>query len=174
MQKKEKRRKYLRDYMYKYRKDNVGYSFLVADTFHYGHLNFLNECKKHCSYLICGIYTDKLTETYKRRPIIPFEERIEIVRALKVVDMVVTVHDRNCVPMLKQLIDDGWKIKYLFHGSDWNPDTDKDLKVSKEFIESVGGQLIQPAYYEGRTTSSIIKEIIERYTNGENVVGKQN
>jgi len=174
MLKKEKRRKYIRDYMYKYRRGDVGYCFLVCDMIHFGHLHFLNECKKHCSFLICGIYTDKLTETYKRKPIIPFEERIELVQALRVVDMVVTVHDRSCIPMLKHLTADGWKIKYLFHGSDWNLKKDNDLVESKAYIESIGGQLIQPAYYEGRTTSSIIKEIIERYTNGENVVGKQN
>ena len=69
---KEKRREYMRYYMYMYRKRNVGYAFVVGDLLHYGHLNFLKECNKHCDFLIVGIYTDKLTETYKRRPIIPF------------------------------------------------------------------------------------------------------
>ena len=163
----------MRDYMYKYRRGNVGYAFVVGDLFHYGHLHFLKECKNHCDFLIVGVYTDELTETYKRRPIIPFEERIELIQALKSADMVVTVHNRDCTPMLKKLTEDGWKIKYLFHGTDWTPGQDKDLQKSTEFIESLGGQLIQPEYYEGRTTTSIIKEILIRYENGENVIGNQ-
>ena len=163
----------MRDYMYKYRKRNVGYAFVVGDLLHYGQLNFLKECKKHCDFLIVGVYTDELTESYKRKPIIPFEERIELVQMLKLVDMVVTVHNRSCIPMLENLTGDGWDIKYLFHGTDWAPEKDKDLQISKEFIESIGGQLIQPEYYEGRTTTSIIKEILRRYENGENVIGNQ-
>lgn len=168
-----KRRDYMRDYMYRYRKRNVGYAFVVGDLLHYGHLHFLKECKKHCDFLIVGVYTDELTETYKRRPIIPFEERIELIQALKPVDMIVTVHDRDCTPMLINLTEEGWKIKYLFHGSDWNPGQDGDLKKSMEYIESIGGKLIQPKYYEGRTTTSIILEVIRRYQKGENVVGNQ-
>lgn len=162
-----------RDYLYRYQKRDVGYAFVVGDLLHYGHLNFLKECKKHCSFLIVGVYTDALTESYKRRPIIPFEERIELIQSLKPVDLVVIVHNRNCIPMLKRLTKDGWKLKYLFHGTDWNPETDKDLRKSKDFIESIGGCLVQPEYYEGATTTSIIKEILRRYENGENVVGIQ-
>ena len=161
------------DYMYKYRKGKIGYAFLVADLLHFGHLHFLNECKKHCDFLIAGIYTDELTETYKRKPIIPYSERAELVRNLKPVDMIVAVHNRDCTPTLKKLIEDGWNVKCLFHGTDWNPEKDDDLRKSKEFIESVGGELIQPEYYEGRTTTSIIKEILRRYKAGENVVGNQ-
>ena len=170
----EKRKGYMRDYMYKYRKRNVGYAFVVGDLLHYGHLHFLKECKKCCDFLIVGVYVDKLVESYKRKPIIPFEERIELVQSLRIVDLVVTVHNRNCSVMLKKLSDDGWKIKYLFHGTDWDLKKDKDLQESKLFVESIGGTLVQPEYYEGRTTSSIIKELLERYKNGEDVVGKQN
>ena len=159
--------------MNEHKEKNVGYAFVVGDLLHYGHLHFLRECKKHCDFLIVGVYTDELTETYKRRPIIPFEERIELIQDLKVVDLVVIVHNRSCVTMLKRLNEEGWKIKYLFHGTDWNPKKDKDMKVSKEFIESLGGKLIQPKYFYGRTTTNIINEIIKRYKDGENVVGKQ-
>lgn len=146
----------------------VGYAFVVGDLLHVGHLRFLEQCKKHCDFLIVGVYTDELTESYKRKPIIPFEERVELIKALRVVDKVVTVHHRSCVPMLKKLTSEGWTIKYLFHGTDWNPEKDRDLKESKDFIEKIGGQLVQPTYYVGRTTTSIIKEILDR---GENVLG---
>ena len=92
---------------------NTGYAFVVGDLLHYGHLHFLKQCKKHCDFLIVGVYTDELTESYKRRPVIPFVERIALIQSLKPVDMVVTVQDRSCIPMLKELSRQGWIIKYL-------------------------------------------------------------
>lgn len=171
----KKRRDYSRDYMYKYRRKNVGYAFIVGDLLHVGHLFLLKEAKKHCDFLIVGVYTDELTETYKRRPIIPFDERIELIQSLKQADMVVVVHNRDCTPMLKKLTDDGWHINYVFHSDDWNIDNDPDLKKTKKFIESIGGKIIQPKYCDAvkTTTTSVIKDILERYKNGEDVVGKQ-
>ena len=163
----------MKNYEYRFKGKRVGYAFVVGDLLHYGHLHFLSECKKHCDFLIVGVYTDELTGTYKRRPIIPFAERIELIQALKVVDMVVTVHDRSCTPMLKQLREDGWDVTLLFHGTDWNPEKDQDLRESKEYIEGVKGRLIQPEYYSERTTTSIIEEILRRELNGENPIGKQ-
>jgi len=143
--------------------DNVGYAFVVGDLFHFGHLHFLYECKKHCDFLVVGVFTDRLTATYKRTPIIPFNERFEIISALKVVDMAVTVHTRDQTMIMRQLVEMGYNLKYLFHGDDWNATTDKDLIASKEFIESIGGKLVQPRYYEGRSTTSIINKIVKRY-----------
>ena len=83
--------------------------------------------------------------------------------------MVVTVHNRDFSIMLNNLTDDGWNIKYLFHGDDWNPEQDADLRRSQEFIESIGGQLTQPPYYDGRTSTMIINEILERYERKEDL-----
>ena len=49
-----------------------------------------------------------------------------------------------------------YKIRYLFHGDDWSPDTDEDLRKGKEYIESIGGELIQPKYYHHQSTTKII------------------
>ena len=62
---------------------------MVADLFHYGHVNFLKQCHKLGDYLIVGIHSDKDVETYKRKPILSFEERIKVVQACKYVDKVV-------------------------------------------------------------------------------------
>ncbi len=147
----------------------VGYAFVVCDLLHIGHLKLFQNCKKYCDFLIVGVYTDELTMSYKRKPIIPFEERIELIQALKPVDMVVTVNDRNPTHMLKHLTKEGWKIKYLFHGTDWNPEEDEELRKSKEYIESIGGELVQPPYYEGYTSTMIINEILRRHERGEDL-----
>lgn len=152
----------------------IGYAFVVGDLFHYGHLHFLNECKKYCDYLIVGVYTDKLTTSYKRTPIYTLNERLAIFKALRVVDRVVIVQNRSCVPMMRKLIQEGIKLSFLFHGSDWDAKKDPDLIVSKAYIESIGGQLIQPKYYQGRSTTAILKEIIKRYQTGQLKLKKLN
>lgn len=97
-------------------KYNIGYVTGVFDLFHIGHLNLLKNCKKRCHYLIAGVLTDELTEQDKaKRPFIPFEERMEIVKQCKYVDRVVAVdfHNTNKI--------DAWKeLRYgcLFSGSD--------------------------------------------------------
>jgi len=140
----------------------IGYAFVVADLLHYGHINFLRQCKKYCDFLIVGIYTDELTATYKRTPIIPFWQRKELLKELKCVDLIVNVYfgERDQTYPMRRLVEKGWKIKYLFHGSDWNL-RDPDLISAKNYIESIGGELIQPPYTEGINTTMII-DIIKR------------
>lgn len=137
----------------------VGYAFVVADLLHKGHVLFLRKCKKYCDFLIVGVYTDELTATYKRKPIMPFEERRYLVEALKPVNMVVKVENRDCTVMLKKLASAGWKISFLFHGDDWSLKNDLDLQKSKATIESLGGKLILTPYFHGQTTTKIIEKI---------------
>jgi len=132
----------------------VGYAFVVADLIHVGHKRFFDKCKEYCDFLIVGVYTDELTASYKRKPIIPYEERLEMVKALRMVDMVVKVENKDCTPMLKKLTSDGWKVSFLFHGDDW-----KSVK-GKEYIESVGGKMIKTPYYHGQTTTKILEKIL--------------
>lgn len=144
----------------------VGYAFVVADLLHIGHFKFFQKCREYCDYLIVGVYTDELTASYKRKPVIPFEERIELVKALKPVDMVVKVESKDCTPMLKKLTEQGWKIDFLFHGDNWKPE---DVR-GKEYIESIGGKLIQPPYYKRRTTTGILNKILrkeKKWTSGK-------
>lgn len=135
----------------------VGYCFVVCDLLHIGHLHFFEKCKGYCDFLIVGVYTDELTEKYKRRPIIPFEQRIAMVMALKPVNAVVEVNHKDATSMLKKLTEVGWKISFLFHGDDW-----KNVK-GRRYIKSIGGKLIQPKYLKGMDATSIINKIRRRY-----------
>jgi len=137
----------------------IGYAFVVADLLHIGHLRFLQECKRHCDYLVVGVYTDELTETYKRKPVIPFWERIQLVKALSCVDEARKVTSKDATPMLKQLVNEGYDVRILFHGDDWKPE---DV-LGKRYIESIGGKLVQPPYYRRRSTTRIIEKIKEKY-----------
>ena len=93
----------------------VGYTTGVFDMFHIGHLHLLKKAKHHCDYLIVGVSSDELVEQYKKRkPIIPFEHRLEIVSALSYVDEVVIQTHRD---KIKQYHDIEFDV--MFVGDDW-------------------------------------------------------
>ncbi len=96
-------------------KEVVGYTTGVFDLFHIGHLRILQKAKSKCDRLIVGVSTDELVETYKKKkPVIPFEERIEIVSALKCVDEVVPQVHRDKIGAYHEI-----KFDVMFVGSDW-------------------------------------------------------
>lgn len=131
----------------------VGYSFVVADLLHVGHIHHLKKCKEHCDFLIVGVLTDEAVEAYKRKPIIPDEQRVISVESLKMVDKVVLQDDRDPTETMKRLVEEGWNIKVLFHADNW-----KNVPGTK-YIKGRGGKLIQPPYLEGISTTQIIKKI---------------
>jgi len=93
----------------------VGYTTGVFDLFHIGHLNILRKAREHCDYLIAGISTDELVQSYKNKlPVIPFEERSAIVSAIKYVDRVVAQEDRNKIAAWEK-----FRFNIMFVGDDW-------------------------------------------------------
>ena len=67
----------------------IGYTTGVYDLFHIGHLNLLKNAKGLCDKLIVGVTVDELVEYKGKRAMIPFEERIALIKALKGVDIVI-------------------------------------------------------------------------------------
>lgn len=110
-------------------KYKIGYTTGVFDLFHIGHLNILKRAKERCEYLIVGVSTDEVVESYKgKKPVIPFEERVEIVKAIRYVDEVVAQTTMDKIEAWNRLHFDA-----LFHGSDWKgsnmyDDIEKKLK----------------------------------------------
>ena len=105
----------------------IGYTTGVFDLFHIGHLNILKRAKLECDYLIVGITTDELSLSAKgTKPFIPFQERMDIVEAIKFVDEVVpqTSYDKmeawnnlNSIECLLEMIGkeqkNGFKLKKI-------------------------------------------------------------
>jgi len=124
------------------------------DMFHVGHLNVLERSKALGDILIVGVSTDELIEEYKGMPpIIPFEERLRIVKALSCVDKVVKQTVLTEITQLKTLnvdvvtIGDDWKNKHL-DGLEWmKSQPDKEVV----YLE----------YTPGVSTTGIKKKIIE-------------
>ena len=67
----------------------IGYTTGVYDLFHIGHVNLLKNARSMCDKLIVGVTVDELAGYKEKQPIIPFSERIEIVRSCRYVDLAV-------------------------------------------------------------------------------------
>ncbi len=93
----------------------VGYTTGVFDMFHIGHLNVLRRAKENCDYLIVGVSTDELVQKEKKKlPVIPYDERAEIVAAIKYVDKVVIQENKNKIEAWEK-----YHFNKMFVGSDW-------------------------------------------------------
>ena len=130
-------------------KYKVGYTTGVFDVFHIGHLNILKRAKEQCDYLIVGVSTDELVESYKHKtPIIPFEERVQIVESIKYVDQVVTQSNMDKFEAWKVL-----KFDALFHGTDW-----KGSEMYNKLVEQfscVGVDVVFLPHTEGISSTKI-------------------
>ena len=97
------------------KKYKIGYTTGVFDLFHIGHLNILRRAKELCDYLVVVVSTDELFEQYKHKtPIIPYEQRVEIVKAIRYVDEVVPQVTMDKIDAYKSI-----KFNAVFHGDDW-------------------------------------------------------
>ena len=142
--------------MKKYR---IGYTTGVFDMFHIGHLNILKLAKEQCDYLIVGVSTDEVVESYKhKRPIIPFEERMAIVSGIKYVDKVVPQKSMNKMEAWKEL-----KFDALFHGSDWQ-NSNMYNELIKQF-SSIGVDVIFLPHTEGISSTMLAEKLNEKTKN---------
>ena len=144
----------------KVKKYKIGYTTGVYDMFHIGHLNILKKAKEQCDYLIVGVSTDEVVQSYKHKtPIIPFEERISIIRELKCVD--------EAVPQTSMDKMDAWERLHfdaIFHGSDW-----KGSAMYNEMIEkfsAIGVDVVFLPHTEG-VSSTLLSEVLHKIQEGE-------
>ena len=133
----------------------IGYTTGVFDMFHIGHLNILRRAKERCDYLIVGVSTDEVVQSYKnKKPIIPFEQRAAIVEAIKYVDEVVPQTTMDKVEFLKKRHFD-----VMFHGDEWKG-TDLYNQYEKEFAK-YGAKIEYLSHTEG-ISSSFLRDCINK------------
>ena len=133
----------------------IGYTTGVFDMFHIGHLNILRKAKEMCDYLIVGVSTDELVKSEKNKlPIIPFEERVEIVKSIKFVDEVVPQIDKDKIGAYLRLRK---RFNRMFVGSDWKG-TPQWEEYERQFAP-FGVEIIYFPYTQG-TSSTILREKI--------------
>ena len=130
----------------------IGYTAGVFDLFHIGHLNLLKNAKGMCDKLIVGVTTDELVQYKGKKPVIPFVDRIEIVRNIKFVDAVVAQEDMDKLTMCQKL-----KANVLFVGDDWYK-TEKWENYEREFNEA-GIKIVYFPYTKGISSTQITKAL---------------
>jgi glycerol-3-phosphate cytidylyltransferase len=132
----------------------IGYTSGVYDLFHIGHLNLLRNAKSMCDKLVVGVTTDELMAEYKKKKcIIPFTERCEIVRAIRYVDAVVPQPTMDKMGAWERL-----KFNVVFVGDDWFQ-TPKWEKIEADF-KAVGVQVVYFPYTQG-ISSTLLNAILE-------------
>jgi glycerol-3-phosphate cytidylyltransferase len=126
----------------------IGYTTGVYDLFHIGHLNLLKNAKGMCDKLIVGVTVDELVEYKGKRAMIPFEDRIEIVRSCKYVDAAVPQYDMDKLAACKKL-----GATFLFVGDDWYG-TEKWKKYEEDFARE-GIKIVYFSYTKGISSTRI-------------------
>ena len=131
----------------------IGYTTGVYDLFHIGHLNLLRNAKALCDKLIVGVTTDELMLNYKKRKsVIPFEERYEIIRSIRYVDAVIPQTTIDKFEAWQKL-----KFDVLFVGDDWYQ-TDQWQRTEQK-LKEVDVRIVYFPYTKG-TSSSLINQIL--------------
>jgi glycerol-3-phosphate cytidylyltransferase len=141
----------------------VGYTTGVFDLFHVGHLRLLNRAKSKCDRLIVGVSTDELVEEYKsKKPVIPYEERAEIVSALKCVDEVVPQKHRDKIAAYHEI-----KFDLMFVGSDW-----KGSDLFNEVESELAGHGVDVVYFEytSNVSSTSLQSTLQAIYDEESLV----
>lgn len=126
----------------------IGYTAGVYDLFHIGHLNLLKNARGLCDKLIVGVTVDELVSYKGKKAMIPFEDRIEIVRSCKYVDAAVPQYDMDKLSACKRL-----GANVLFVGDDWYG-TDKWKAYEKQFTEE-HIKIIYFPYTQGQSSTQI-------------------
>lgn len=130
----------------------IGYTTGVYDLFHIGHLNLFKNAKGMCDKLVVGVTVDELVQYKGKKALIPFEDRIELVRSCRYVDAAIPQYDMDKLTACKKL-----GAKFLFVGDDWYG-TEKWKNYEKEF-EKEGISVVYFPYTKG-VSSTMINEAL--------------
>lgn len=128
----------------------VVYTSGTFDMLHFNHLKMLEYARALGDILIVGVNTDELVASYKSQPIIPFEERIALMKAIKGPDIVIPQKSLDHTDKIKKLHFDIFVV-----GDDWAGKYD--------YLEKLGITVVYFPYGSGISSSSLKKRIYENY-----------
>lgn len=128
----------------------VVYTSGTFDMLHINHLRLIEYARGLGDILIVGVNTDELVASYKSTPMIPFEDRIALMRAIKGPDLVIPQHSLDHHDKVSKL-----KFDVFVVGDDW---------VGKyDYLEKLGVTVVYTPYGRGASSSSLKKRIAEKY-----------
>lgn len=134
-------------------KSDIVYVAMAADIIHSGHIKII-ETAASLGPVVVGLLTDDAIQSYKRQPVINWEQRHKVISSIKGVSVVVPQITHDYVSNLETL-----RPAYVVHGSDWQSGTQK--QVRQRVLDTLlqwGGELVEPDYTEGISTTDIIQK----------------
>ena len=125
----------------------------VFDLLHRGHVEYLEEARALGDRLVVGVNSDASVRRIKgpQRPLVPGEERAEILGALACVDLALLFDEDTPERLIRDVRPD-----VLVKGGDWTP----DRIVGRDFVESLGGRVVSVPLREGLSTTALIERIV--------------
>ena len=141
----------------------IVYSYYVLDIVHRGHLAMLENSKAIAGEggkLIVGILTDEAVMEKKHKPILSFDERFNLARAIRYVDVVVPQETYSPLPNLMSIKPD-----VLRESTSHN---EADIEKVHDFMQSINGSVIVLPYYPSQSSTDI-KRIIKQKTSPSNL-----
>jgi cytidyltransferase-like protein len=127
------------------------YTVGTWDLLHVGHLALLQRCKTLGDTVAVGVASDEVVASYKTHvPVVPLEQRMEMLKALRCVDIVLPYYNLEYTSACKELDVDIFVI-----GEDWG-NAPHNLDV-ESFLEAKGKSIVQVSYHP-HTSSTKIKE----------------
>ena len=123
------------------------------DLLHPGHVRLLEEARSLGDALVVGLNSDASVRRVKgdSRPLIPEQERAEVLAALSAVDFVVIFGEATPREIIAQLLPD-----VLVKGADWGA----NQIVGRAEVEAAGGNVVSIPLQPGYSTSAILQKIL--------------
>lgn len=123
------------------------------DLLHVGHLRYLADARALGDRLVVGLNSDSSVKRLKgeERPIVPEEERREMLLGLKPVDEVIIFEEDTPLRLIQEVKPD-----VLVKGGDWAI----DQIVGADFVIGLGGKVLSLPFHEGRSSTNIIGKIL--------------
>jgi glycerol-3-phosphate cytidylyltransferase len=140
----------------------IVYTVGTFDLLHVGHLALLQYCKSLGGSLAVGVASDRVVNSYKPNvPVIPLEQRMEMLKALSCVDIVIAYDELEYVSGCKEVNADIFVI-----GEDWG-NKPHNLAV-ESYLKSAGKQIKQVRYNPRTSSTTIKKNVVEQIYNIRN------
>lgn len=133
------------------------YMCFSTDIIHSGHINIINRAAE-LGEVVAGVLCDEYASIYEKYPLIPQNERMNILKSIKGISRVVVQDDIYYDKVLKELRPD-----YVVHGDNWNKGYQKPVRERViATLKEWGGELVEFSYTHDSTLSKIEKSLNDR------------